>query len=150
MAHTFTELLIHIVFSTKDRMPQITSDLRDELFAYMGGILREMNASAIIINGTTDHVHLLVKFPPSLSISEMMRVLKTNPSRWIHQTRVSYATFGWQTGYGTFSVSKSKTETVTQYTASQEEHHRKISFKEEFLGFLKMHNIEYDERYIWE
>ena len=148
MPHTFTSLLAHIIFSTKERAPLIDAELRPQLHAYLGGIIRELNGTPLVINGVADHVHLLVALPPTISTSDAMRVLKTNSSRWIHETRRK--PFGWQTGYGAFSVSKSNVIAVSQYIARQEEHHRKVSFKEEFLSFLKRHGLEFDERYIWE
>ena len=148
MPHTFTNLLAHIIFSTKERAPLIDAELRPKLHAYLGGIVRELNGTPLIINGTNDHVHLLVSMPPTISASDAMRVLKTNSSKWVHATRRK--PFGWQTGYGAFSVSKSNVEAVGRYIADQEEHHRKISFKEEFISFLKKHEIEYDERFIWQ
>lgn len=116
----------------------------------MGGIVREMNGSSLIINGTSDHVHLLIWLPPVVSISEAMRVVKTNSSKWVHAEWSSRAHFAWQIGYGAFSVRQSNVPTVLRYIANQEEHHRKISFQEEFIAYLKRHKIEYDEKYIWE
>jgi len=148
MPHTFTNLLAHIIFSTKERSPLIDAELRPNLHAYLGGIVRELNGTPLIINGTDDHVHLLVSLPPTISISDALRVLKTNSSKWVHDTRRK--AFGWQAGYGAFSVSQSNVHSVTQYIASQEEHHRKVLFKEEFVSFLKKHGVEYDERFIWQ
>jgi len=150
MAHTFTNLLTHIVFSTKDRLPQIEDDLKAQLCPYMGGILRELDGKASIINGTSDHVHLLVQSPPVLALSDAMRVLKTNSSKWVHERWPARDKFGWQTGYGAFSVSKSNADAVSRYIADQAEHHLKKTFQEEFLEYLRKHEIEYDERYIWE
>jgi REP element-mobilizing transposase RayT len=150
MAHTFTNLLTHVIFSTKDRTPSIDAELRPQLFAYMGGIVREHNGTALMVNGTADHVHLLLRLPPTISLAETTRVLRTNSSRWIHEKWPSRSTFGWQTGYGAFSVSQSNVSAVLRYIANQEEHHRKVSFQEEFVAYLRRHGIEYDERYIWE
>ena len=148
MPHTFTSLLTHIIFSTKDRLHLIDDDLRPHLHAYLGGIVRELKGTPLIINGTDDHVHLLIALPPTVSLSDTLRVIKTNSSRWAHETR--RRPFAWQSGYGAFSVSRSNVAAVTHYIAQQEEHHRKVSFKEEFISFLKKHEIEFDERYIWE
>ena len=150
MAHTFTNLLAHIIFSTKDRAPFIDAELKPELLAYLGGMVREVNGQAYGINGTADHVHLLVSLPPTIALSEAMKVLKANSSRWVSEKWRARKAFGWQTGYGAFSVSKSNAPDVLKYIADQEEHHRKVTFKEEFIAFLKKHGIEYDERYIWE
>lgn len=150
MAHTFTNLLTHAIFSTKDRAPFINAELKEQLFPYMIGILRELKAKTLAINGVEDHVHLLFALPPSLSIADAMRVLKTNSSRWVHETWATRRTFSWQSGYGAFSVSQSNIASVVEYIRGQEEHHRKMTFQEEFIVFLKKHGIEYDERYIWE
>ena len=150
MAHTFTNLLTHIIFSTKDRAPFIDAELKPELHAYLGGMFREIKGKAYSINGTADHVHLLVSLPPTISLSDAMKMVKANSSRWFSDKWTARKSFGWQIGYGAFSVSKSNVPAVIKYIESQEEHHRKISFKEEFIGFLQKHGIEYDERYIWE
>jgi REP element-mobilizing transposase RayT len=150
MAHTFTNMLTHAIFSTKDRAPLLDPEMTVKLFPYMIGILRELKASTLAINGVTDHIHLLFVSPPSLSVADVMRILKTNSSRWIHETSTNGRMFGWQTGYGAFSVSQSHAQDVVEYIRGQEEHHRKRTFQEEFVVFLKKHGIEYDERYIWE
>jgi len=116
----------------------------------MVGILRELDGKTSIVNGTPDHVHLLVQLPPALALSDAMRILKTNSSKWVHDRWPVRSKFGWQTGYGAFSVSKSNADAVSRYIADQEEHHRKKTFQAEFLEYLKKHEIEYDERYIWE
>ncbi|HST50589.1 MAG TPA: IS200/IS605 family transposase [Pyrinomonadaceae bacterium] len=128
MSHTHTNLLIHIIFSTKDRMPLIDSDINPRLHAYLGGIVRELKGTALSVNGTMDHVHMLIGLPPTVALSDVVRVTKANSSRWIHEQIVDKK-FGWQSGYGAFSVSQSKAQTVLAYIAHQEAHHRKISFK---------------------
>jgi REP-associated tyrosine transposase len=140
--------VIHLVFSTKERRPLICPELAADLFAYLGGIVHEMRATALIINGTADHVHMLVRIRPSQSVAEIARVVKTNSSRWVHGN--GRTEFAWQAGYGVFSVSESNVPAVKEYIASQEEHHRKRSFQEEFVAFLKKNNVVYDERYIWD
>lgn len=150
MAHTFSSLLTHVIFSTKDRVPFIDAELKPRLFAYMGGIVRELDSTALAINGPADHVHLLISTPPALALADLMRVVKTNSSRWAHQEFPARSAFAWQTGYGAFSVSRSNVDAVREYIADQEEHHRRVTFQEEFIAFLKRHGIAYDERYIWE
>ena len=150
MAHTFTNLLCHVIFSTKDRLPQIDADLRPRLMAYLGGIVRELHAAPLIANGPDDHVHLLVGLPATLAVADLVRVVKANAWRWVHEQWPARKAFAWQTGYGAFSVSQSSAEAVRQYIAGQEEHHRHVSFQEEFVAFLKRHGIAYDDRYIWE
>ena len=148
MAQTFTNLLTHVIFSTKERVPSIQPDWRPDLLAYLGGIIRELQGKAVAIEGTNDHVHMLLWMPPNRSISETLRVLKTNSSRWISRERGK--TFAWQAGYGAFSVSQSNAPAIVKYIRGQEQHHRRVSFQEEFVAFLRRNGIEYDERYIWE
>ncbi|MCC6359378.1 MAG: IS200/IS605 family transposase [Phycisphaerales bacterium] len=148
MAHSFHKLVIHAIFSTKDRRPLITPDIAARLHPYLGGIIRELNGTALTVGGVADHVHILMQIPATLSLSDAMRLIKTNSSKWAHETLVP--AFGWQTGYGAFSVSQSNIETVRRYIENQEEHHRHVTFQEEFIEFLKRHEIEYDEKYIWE
>jgi REP element-mobilizing transposase RayT len=112
--------------------------------------VREYQSKALIINGTADHVHLLLSLSPTIAVSDLLRLVKANSSKWIHEKWPKRASFGWQTGYGAFSISPSSVNDLTAYIANQEEHHRKVSFQEEFVAFLKKHNVEYDERYIWE
>ncbi len=148
MSHTSGNILLHMIFSTHGRRPLIKSDLRADLFAYLGGIIREMDGTALIVNGTADHVHMLVRIRPAQSCAQIARVVKANSSRWVHEKWNTK--FAWQTGYGVFSVSESNVAAVTKYIAEQEEHHQKHSFQEEFVAFLKKNNVAYDERYIWD
>jgi putative transposase len=150
MAHTFTNLLVHIIFSTKDRSPLIDAELKPKLHAYTGGIIREVNGKAYAINGVADHIHVLASLPPTIALADAMRTIKTNSSRWVHEQGKAKSHFAWQTGYGAFSVSKSNVSEVMNYIAGQEEHHRKMTFQQEFLIFLEKHGIKYDEGYIWE
>jgi putative transposase len=150
MAHTFTNLLTHIIFSTKDRQPSIDAVMKPQLFAYMGGIVREINGKAFAIDGTADHIHMLVSLPPTLALSEALRIIKTNSSKWFHEKSTNVKPFRWQAGYGAFSVSRSNIPRVVRYIVDQERHHRKVSFQEEFIAFLEKHDISYDKRYIWE
>ena len=148
MSHTSGNILLHFIFSTQGRRPLIVPEFRPDLFAYLGGIIREMGGTALIINGTADHVHMLVRARPAHSPAEIIRVAKANSSRWVHEKWNS--DFAWQTGYGVFSVSESNVAGVTRYIAEQEKHHRKLSFQEEYVAFLKRNNVAYDERYIWD
>jgi len=149
MAHTFASLYTHIIFSTKDRRPSLTAELTPDLLAYMGGIIRNLGGKVIDANARPDHVHCLVSFPPALAVADALRVLKTNSSVWVHETR-RRAAFAWQTGYGAFSVSQSNVAAVVKYIRNQDQHHRRVTFQGEFIAFLKRHGIAYDERYIWE
>jgi len=148
LPHTSGNVVLHFIFSTRARRPVIKPQFRANLFAYLGGIVREMQGTALIINGTADHVHMLVRIRPAHSAAEIARVVKTNSSRWLHLS--GFADFAWQTGYGVFSVSESNVPAVTEYIAAQEEHHRRRSFQDEFLTFLRKNNVLYDARYIWD
>jgi putative transposase len=147
VSHTSGNILLHFIFSTAGRLPLIEAKFRDQLFAYMGGIAREIRGTALIINGTADHVHMLVRVRPAQSAAEFVRTVKANSSGWVREKWSR--DFAWQTGYGVFSVSESSAAAVTKYIARQEEHHRKHSFQEEFVVFLKKNNVAYDEKYIW-
>jgi REP element-mobilizing transposase RayT len=148
MAHTFSNLLYHAVWGTQHREPCIDLELRSDLHAYLGGIVRELQGIAIIVNGTSDHVHALLKFPPTMAIADAIRVAKTNSSKWAHEQ--GRPKFRWQSGYAAFTVSESGTARVQAYIAGQEEHHRKKTFAEEYLEFLEKNHIAYDERYVFE
>ena len=148
MAQTLGNVVVHLIFSTKLRKPLIELDIRSSLFAYLGGIVRELRGTALIVNGTCDHVHMLIRIRAANSIADIVRIVKTNSSGWIRKK--GHKEFAWQAGYGVFSVSESNVPAVTKYIATQEEHHRKRSFQEEFVAFLRKNNVAYDERYIWD
>ncbi len=150
MPHSFTHILVHYIFSTKDRKQYLTEDIRPRIFDYMGGIARNNDIQPQIINGLEDHVHMLVLLPTTLSIAKAIQLIKGGSSRWIHEEFPDLRHFAWQIGYGAFSVSLSNKENVVNYIKHQKEHHKKKTFKEEFIEFLKKHNIDYDERYIWD
>jgi Transposase and inactivated derivatives len=149
MAHTFTNLLFHVIFGTKGREPSIDSDVRAPLHAYIGGIVRELNGIAIIVNGADDHVHALLKLPPTLLVADVLRVVKTNSSKWMHEKQRRQR-FGWQSGYAAFTVSESGVRSVRAYIERQEEHHRKKTFAEEYIEFLEKNHVSYDPRYVFE
>ena len=150
MAHSYCNLLSHVIFSTKERAPMLDVDLRQRLFPYMGGIIREIDGNALIINGPSDHDHALLALPATLSIADAMRLMKTNSSRWVHETWPERSAFAWQTGYAAFGVSESNRESVRTYIANQELHHRTMTFQDEFIHLLRKHGVDYDERYIWQ
>ncbi|RKY11212.1 MAG: IS200/IS605 family transposase [Planctomycetota bacterium] len=149
MAGAYSCLRYHLVFSTKDREPFITTQISSRLHEYLGGIIKGNGGLPLAIGGTTNHVHLLVSLRPDTSVSEIVRVLKSNSSKWIHENFLQCKTFAWQRGYGAFSVSRSQSGSVKAYIADQLKHHRTRSFEDEFVEFLKRNGIEYDSRYIW-
>jgi putative transposase len=147
LSHTAGNLVLHLIFSTKERQPLITPEIRADLFAYLGGIIREMRDTALIINGTADHVHMLVRIRPAQAAAEIARVVKANSSRWVHEKWKM--NFAWQIGYGAFSVSESNVPAVSRYIAMQEEHPKKLTFQQEYVAFLQKNKIAFDLRYIW-
>ena len=149
LAGTFTSLHYHLVFSTKDRFPMIHADLQPRLHEYFGGIIRSEEAILCSAGGMADHVHLLARLPARLAVADLMRVLKSKSSAWIHETFPAQRKFAWQEGYGAFTVSRSDLGRVQKYIASQPRHHRLRTFQDEFLRLLAAHGIEYDERLIW-
>jgi len=145
---SYTNLLYHIVYGTKDRAPMITSDLRSRLHEYLGGLVNGLHGIPLEINGTADHVHVLAKINPVISVSEFLGKFKSLSSGWAR--RQSRGRFKWQAKYGAFTVSQSQTDRVRRYIRNQEAHHAKISFEEEFKALLKSHRIEFDEKYLWQ
>ena len=150
MSHTYSCVLVHVVFSTKERRPTIHESIRPRLQEYLGGIARKEFGRSLIIGGTADHVHGLLSIRPAVSVAEAMRKSKSLSSGWVHETFPERRDFAWQEGYGAFSVSPSSAEKVKRYIERQESHHRRMTFKEEFIALLERHNIPYDERYIWD
>lgn len=144
---SYTNLLYHIVYATKERAPLITNTLRPRLHEYLGGTVRGLGGIALEINGTNDHVHVLAKLRPTLSVSEFMSKLKSGSSGWAK--RQTAGRFGWQARFGAFTVSESQVERVRRYIRYQEEHHRKLSFEEEFKVLLRAHKIDFDTAHLW-
>ncbi|EMB15295.1 IS200/IS605 family transposase [Rhodopirellula europaea] len=146
----YTNLRVHLIWSTKDRKPSIAEAFQEDIYAYIGGILRKRKHSLLAAGGVEDHIHLLVSMHPSQSISDCVRDLKSNSSVWVHEHFPKRKTFQWQTKYGAFSVSESSVESVKTYIANQKEHHKKLTFKEEFTALLRKHGIQFDPRYVFE
>ena len=150
MPGTYSQILLHIVFSTKRRAPWITADVAARLYAYLGGIVRAEKGVLYDIGGVEDHVHLYLRWRTDESISDLMRTTKARSSRWVHETFPELGEFAWQEGYSVFSVSKSQEEAVRKYIDGQAEHHRREDFKSELLRLLRAHGIEFDERYVFD
>jgi REP element-mobilizing transposase RayT len=150
MGHTYSNALIHFVFSTKNRAPLIAESLQSRLLDYMGGIARQELGQSLRIGGTANHIHALLALAADVSQSDAMRKLKGLSSKWVHETFPEHRDFGWQTGYGAFSVSHSKAADVIQYINGQAERHKVVSFEVEFIAFLKRHKIDYDPKYVWD
>ena len=150
MPQSLAKVYLHIVFSTKNRKPLIKQEVEVELHKYLSGIARDHNSPVIAINNVEDHIHILCLLSRNITISKLLEELKKSSSKWIKTKGDANKNFYWQNGYGAFSVSQSGVNTVKKYIANQKEHHRKKSFKEEYVEFLEKYEIEYDERYIWD
>ena len=146
---SYTSLHYHIVFSTKERRSYLDANGDERLNTYFGGIIRNMKAKLHCVNNTADHVHLAVGLHPDTSLSSFARIIKTNSSKWIHETFESLQTFSWQEGYSAFSVSYSGIDMVIQYIQNQQQHHKKLSFEEELVLLLEKHHIEYNPKYVF-
>ena len=150
MPQSLSSVYLHIVFSTKNREPSIIPELRARLWAYLGGICRNLHCIPVQIGGTSDHIHILCLFSRDIAIQNFVAKIKAESSKWIKQQGTPLPDFHWQTGYGAFSVNPSETSKAVRYIANQEEHHRNRTFQEEFLLFLKKYNIPYDEKHLWD
>jgi putative transposase len=150
MAQSLAKVFLHLIFSTKNRVRVLPDDIRPALHDYMGGILRDADCSSIEINTEPDHAHILFLFSRSATISNVVRDVKKSSTNWLRGQHANFRDFYWQHGYGAFSVSSSNVETVREYIRNQREHHQKQSFQDEFRTFLKKHEVEFDERYVWD
>ncbi|HDS83997.1 MAG TPA: transposase [Phycisphaerales bacterium] len=150
MSQSLAQLLIHIVFSAKGHYPFIEEAVESELYAYIGDTIKRLGGVPIKINGLSDHIHILSSMPKTVSLAKYLEEIKRNSSRWIKNKGGLYEKFAWQNGYGAFSVSASQRNTVVNYILNQKSHHKKMTFKEEMIAFLKKYQVEYDERYLWD
>jgi len=149
MANTYTQLYFHIVFAVKGRNNLISLNWKDELYKYITGIISNKDQKLLIINGMPNHLHLLIGTKPTCNLSDLIRDIKANSSKWINEKRFINGKFEWQTGFGAFTVSQSGVTKVIHYIKNQEEHHRVKTFKEEYIDFLKAYNIEYKTEYLF-
>jgi len=149
MAQTLVKNLLRIIFSTKNRDPLIVPEIESGLHKYMTGIIKGCDSKLLAINGTADHVHLLVSLSKNWALATLLEDLKGDSSKWVKKQGRQYRDFYWQEGYGAFSIGESTVPAVKAYIGNQKEHHRTVTFQEEFIQFLKKYEVEYDERYIW-
>ena len=149
MANTYINILIHTVFSTKNRESWLSSSLRERLYPYMCGIARENGLKVLCIGGTDNHIHILLSLDSTTSIAKAMQFIKGGSSKWIHETFPELRLFSWQEGYGAFSIGISNVDETKKYIENQEKHHKKESFRDEYLKFLRKNNIDFDEKYLW-
>ena len=149
MANTYINILVHAVFTTKNREPWLPSSLRERLYPYICGIARENSLKVLCIGGTDNHVHILLSLNSTTSIAKAIQLIKGGSSKWIHETFPEQKLFSWQEGYGAFSIGISNVDETRQYIENQEKHHSKESFCDEYLKFLRKNNIDFDEKYLW-
>lgn len=150
MAATLTSILLHITFSTKNRVPIIPVDLLPELFRYMGGVCRDMKSPLLHAGGVEDHVHLLVSLGKTIAVAELLMHVKRASSIWMKEQRPGLGSFTWQDGYFAFSIGHDSVGAVRAYLDNQQEHHRRLDFKQEVLAFLKKYGVEYDPDHLWD
>jgi putative transposase len=151
MANTYSSIFYHIVFSTKNRKEFIDAEIENRVWAYIGGIARKHNCTAIQIGGIEDHIHALILSPPKYAPSQIAQFLKGESSKWIHEEFPKMQKFGWQDGYGVFSVSKKLVPKVVEYIKNQREHHKVKTFEEEYLELLEWHEVDIvDEKYLFD
>ena len=150
MANTYHQIYLQTVFTVKYRNAVISKDWKNKLFGVIGNLINETNCKTIIVNGVEDHVHCFLGLKPVVSVSELMKTVKAKSSKYINDHKLTAERFEWQEGYGVFSYSQSQVDTVYQYIQNQEVHHKKKTFREEYLGFLKKFKVEYDDQYIFQ
>jgi len=151
MPQSLARIVLHITFSTKNRAPFLKdAETRSRLHAYMAQILQEIGCEPILITGVEDHVHILCNFSRTITIAGLIEEVKTSPSKWLKGQGMQYKQFYWQLGYGVFSISQSDVDETRAYVATQEEHHRHVTFQEEFRALCRKHGIEINERYVWD
>ncbi len=150
MSNTYSQINIHCIFSVEGRANLLRDEFRLELFKYIAGVMRENNVFSLAVGGWTDHVHVFFELPTHKTVSEIMRIVKTSSTKWINSNRFVAGKFSWQSGYAAFSYSKRQRDGVINYIMNQEEHHRTKTFREEYIEFLELFNIDYDPRYIFE
>ena len=150
MPQSLSAILIHLVFSTKNREPFITPAIETELHPYMAKIFRELKSPSLTIDGTSDHVHILFSLGRVIRVADLVEEVKTESSKWIKTKGREFRNFHWQRGYGAFSIGQSNVAALMRYIANQKQHHRRITFQDEYRKFLKSYGIEYDERYVWD
>ena len=149
MAQSLSKLYVHIIFHTKNNLVLIHEQDKNELYAYMGSIIKDNSSIPILINGTSNHVHILCVMSKNIALAKLIEEIKRHSSRWIKTKGKHYQKFAWQAGYAGFSVSQSIQDRTKRYIENQEEHHKKMSFREELIAFLKEYEVDYDEQYLW-
>jgi putative transposase len=150
MPQSLARLHVHLIFSTKNREPKLSDNIRQPLHSYIAVVLQNFKCPAVLINSVADHIHILLELSRTVSVSQAVEEIKTTSSKWLKHQSPELASFTWQAGYGAFAVSESNVQIVRDYIADQKEHHASKSFAEEYRSFLKKHNVAYDEQYVWD
>lgn len=150
MANTYTQIYIQTVFAVSGRLSLIRNDHKVEVYKYITGIVRNNGHKLIAINGTSDHIHILLGLKPDMALSDLVRDIKANSTKFINERRLANGKFGWQEGFGAFSYGRSQLDSVIRYIQSQEKHHSRSSFKDEYLSLLKKFEVDFDGRYVFE
>lgn len=150
MSQSLSKIYVHLIFSTKNRVPLISDDIKDELFNYLGGVCRNLECNPLQVGGYKDHVHILCLFSKKITLIKLLEEIKSSSSKWIKTKDGKFSNFYWQSGYGAFSVNPAEIEVVKTYIQNQEKHHKLKSFQEEYRAFLKKYDVEYSEEYVWD
>jgi putative transposase len=150
MAQSLSSILIHLVFSTKNREPFITPEIEKELHPYMAKIFRELKSPSLAIDGTSDHLHILFSLGRVIKVADLVEEVKTESSKWIKTKGREFKNFHWQRGYGAFSIGQSNLVSLERYIYAQKQHHRRVTFQDEYRKFLNAYEIDFDERYVWD
>lgn len=150
MPQSLSSILIHTIFSTKNREPLITPAIETQLHPYMAKIFRELKSPSLAIDGTSDHLHIVFSLGRVIKVADLVEEVKTESSKWIKTKGQEFRNFHWQKGYGAFSIGQSNVETLKRYIRGQKQHHRRITFQDEYRKFLETYGIDYDERYVWD
>jgi REP element-mobilizing transposase RayT len=150
MPQSLSNVIVHIIFSTKNREPWLDAATRPRMHAYLATICRDLDAEVLCVGGVADHVHIVTTLPRTVSQAQLIEGIKKPSSKWIKTLEAQYRGFSWQRGYGAFSVSQSQLKTVVPYVQRQEEHHRNRTFQEEYRELLRLHAVKFDEQYMWD
>lgn len=150
MPQSLSKVIVHVIFSTKDREPWLGSEVRPRMHAYLATVCRDLGAEFMHVGGVADHVHIVTTLPRTVSQAQLIEEIKKTSSKWIKALDARYRGFFWQRGYGAFSVSPSQLDSVVQYVKTQQEHHRTRTFQEEYSELLRRHGVDFDERYVWD
>ena len=150
MSQSLSKVYVHIIFSTKNRQSLIDDNIKTSLFEYLGGICKGLDCNPLKVGGTADHIHVICLLSRKITQMKLLEELKKQSSKWMKTKGKTYSNFYWQDGYGIFSVNPSEIDVVIKYISNQEEHHKKVTFQNEFRAFLKKYGVDYDERYVWD